>query len=330
MVRDDYVDWMSGKDIFSQKQSKLCSNLWQLIRDNYPTQKNEIFFITAKNKECRFNKQILKDIQCLGIKISACVLLCTEDKEADYNGIPCIAEEELINNVNENTRLIVGLYINSEVFNGIIDKYPEHISKMVPIFDILLPQYFEQDILQPDENEIFVDVGVYNFSNSIDFHNWALKGYDKIYAFEPDLNCYNSCLSSQEVADIILSGKVELINKGLSYRSGVLEFPAQYISSGVYENDDKIEVGVVSLDEFLNNRSVTFIKMDVEGAEMDVLLGMKNTIIQCRPKLAVCIYHHLRDLYEIMSYILSLVPEYRCYIRHYSTASIETVLFCVI
>ena len=70
--------------------------------------------------------------------------------------------------------------------------------------------------------------------------------------------------------------------------------------------------------------------MDVEGAEMHVLRGMRETICSCKPRLQVCVYHKHEDIFEITSYILGLVPEYKCYLRHYNSNETETVLFCTV
>ncbi len=67
--------------------------------------------------------------------------------------------------------------------------------------------------------------------------------------------------------------------------------------------------------------------MDVEGAELKSLIGAKNTIIKNKPRLAICVYHKPEDICEIPEYILSLVPEYKFYLRHYSSINWETVLY---
>jgi len=74
---------------------------------------------------------------------------------------------------------------------------------------------------------------------------------------------------------------------------------------------------------------VTFIKMDVEGAELESLMGAHDTILRDRPKLAVCIYHKYEDMVRIPLYIKSLAPDYRLYVRHYSNNASETVLYAV-
>ena len=74
---------------------------------------------------------------------------------------------------------------------------------------------------------------------------------------------------------------------------------------------------------------ITFIKMDVEGAELKSLMGACNTIRRDRPKLAISIYHKDKDMVRIPLYIRSLIPDYRLYVRHYSNNANETVLYAV-
>lgn len=75
---------------------------------------------------------------------------------------------------------------------------------------------------------------------------------------------------------------------------------------------------------------VTFIKMDVEGSELESLKGAKNTILRDKPKLAICIYHKPEDMVTIPLYIKELVPEYKLYVRHHSNSWAETVLYAVL
>lgn len=74
---------------------------------------------------------------------------------------------------------------------------------------------------------------------------------------------------------------------------------------------------------------MTFIKMDIEGAELEALHGCRDTIIKYRPKLAICVYHKPEDIIEIPSYIHEIVPEYKLYLRHHSKDLSETVLYAL-
>ena len=91
-----------------------------------------------------------------------------------------------------------------------------------------------------------------------------------------------------------------------------------------------ITIQVDSIDDIVKNNRVDFIKMDIEGAELNALKGAAKTIVRDHPILAVCVYHKREDLLEIPNYIHSLYEGYKFYIRAYGGPySIEIVLFCV-
>ena len=81
------------------------------------------------------------------------------------------------------------------------------------------------------------------------------------------------------------------------------------------------------------NEPVTFIKMDIEGFELDALMGSKHHIIMEKPKLAICVYHKPDDLWQIPEYILQLNPSYKLYLRQYKAGdgnnAWESVLYAV-
>ena len=86
---------------------------------------------------------------------------------------------------------------------------------------------------------------------------------------------------------------------------------------------------MAAIDEILQGEEATYIKMDVEGAELRALYGAEKTIRTYRPKLAVCMYHKPEDLVTIPQYIYSIRDDYRFYIRNHSPYGIEMVLYAV-
>ena len=70
--------------------------------------------------------------------------------------------------------------------------------------------------------------------------------------------------------------------------------------------------------------------MDVEGAELESLKGAKEVIKRDIPKLAICIYHKPEDVITLPLYIKELVPQYKFYLRSYSNADNEMVLYAVL
>lgn len=87
-----------------------------------------------------------------------------------------------------------------------------------------------------------------------------------------------------------------------------------------------------SIDDLVEEQNMTkidFIKLDVEGAEMEGLKGAKKTIDKFKPKLAVCLYHKPEDFTTIPQYINELHPYYDFYINHHTAFVWETVLYAV-
>lgn len=90
-------------------------------------------------------------------------------------------------------------------------------------------------------------------------------------------------------------------------------------------------IKTLTLDAVLNQREdkVTYIKMDIEGAEGAAIDGAKKIIMEDHPKLGVCIYHKEEDLWELPYKIMKEFPDYKVYIRHHSNTTIETVCYAI-
>ena len=74
-------------------------------------------------------------------------------------------------------------------------------------------------------------------------------------------------------------------------------------------------VQAVDIDTLLEDERVTYIKMDVEGAEMEALKGGKEQIKRNKPKLFIAAYHHDADIFLLPLFMWQLVPEYKVYLR---------------
>lgn len=86
----------------------------------------------------------------------------------------------------------------------------------------------------------------------------------------------------------------------------------------------------MKLDDVLQGKKCTFLKMDIEGSELNALKGAAETIKKWKPRLAICIYHKPEDIIEIPLYVKKLVPEYKLKMRQYSTYFYDTVMYAYI
>ncbi|MBO5341766.1 MAG: FkbM family methyltransferase [Lachnospiraceae bacterium] len=327
MICDDNMKWLMTKKTYAEIRYGL-PGLWEALKENQPKQKNKLFLMAFDEAWNEFEwvlDRFLEAMSEMNIIFSGCVMPYAKELPKVYKGIPCVSEEVFINSIDETTKVVVGIPGWCVEVRDVVERYASIAGILYPIADTAHPQYIETDFWTPQENEIFVDVGVYDLQNSIDFVQWAKNGFEKIYAFEPDPKGYE--VATKKIKELpIFNNKIELINKGLSAKNGTLKFPAEYKGSGMHDGEF-IDVEVVSLDSYLQGKPVTFVKMDVEGAEMDVLLGMQQTIALHKPKMAVCIYHNHQDIFEVATFLLSIVPQYHFYLRHYNSNETECVLF---
>jgi hypothetical protein len=94
-------------------------------------------------------------------------------------------------------------------------------------------------------------------------------------------------------------------------------------------DDNELNLGLpIKLDGVPWEKPPTYIKMDIEGAELSVLKEAVPIISKYLPKLAVCLYHSTSDLVMIPLHIIKNHPEYKIYIRHHRSGSLwETVCY---
>ncbi|OON92906.1 MAG: hypothetical protein ATN32_09255 [Candidatus Epulonipiscium fishelsonii] len=191
-------------------------------------------------------------------------------------------------------------------------------------FDYFTPHQYFDDIVNLSPNEVFVDLGGLDGETSIEFAKRTNYTYKQIYIFEPDPINYEKTINN--INNLNLKN-VEVFNLGGWSEKDTLSFASNGTGQSKIDNKGTYKINVDSLDNVLGDTPVTFIKMDIEGAELEALIGAAEIIKKYKPQLAISIYHKPTDIFEIPLYIKSLVPEYKLYIRHYSWyTECETIL----
>ena len=191
--------------------------------------------------------------------------------------------------------------------------------------EMLAQQYFDPDIMTCSEGEAFVDGGAFDGQTSLAFRKWAKGKYANIWAFEPEgemaVKCRELLKNFQNVS---------IINKGLWKEAGCVSFQSDGVLSTVSEHSDKgNKIPVAALDEVLKDKRVTFIKLDVEGSELEALQGAERIIREQKPKLAISVYHKPQDIWELPELIMSYGSDYKFYLRHYTLCEYDSVLYAV-
>lgn len=249
-------------------------------------------------------------------------------RKNEYNGIPVYTYEEALTQYDQLDIVIESAYEGKTARDQIASfgTRGECIS-LEDITEVLDRQQYFDFFEYAGEKETFVDGGVYDLGSVKGFLQWCNGNYERIYAFEPEKSNYELCKEKAEQWE-----HVSLFNCGLFDRQGNIGFTSGLGGASRIENQQQdfysdYDVAVTDLDSVVQGEKVTFIKMDIEGAEEKALLGARHIITEQKPKLAICVYHKPEDIIELPALVLGMRPDYKIAFRHYSLRDTETVMY---
>lgn len=180
------------------------------------------------------------------------------------------------------------------------------------------PQYFLKGFL-PNAGDIAIDGGAYDGATALAF---AKRGA-KVFAFEMDATNYKNC-----AARIGNNPAVTLENLGLSDKAGKESY-SNFNQGSHRDLNGNLTANFIDLDTYVAQKNlprVDYIKLDIEGSELDMLHGAAKTITRCKPKMAVSAYHKPEDLWTLATYIKSLRADYEFEFRHYQIDCTDYIL----
>ena len=162
----------------------------------------------------------------------------------------------------------------------------------------------------PERDAVVIDVGVFDGGTAAIF---AEMGY-KVYGFEMDRKNYETSLKVAKEKNFVVE----------PFGLGSCKQKIKYASSGnsgsklTGQGNDIAEI--ITLDSYVNEKKlsrVDFLKMDVEGAELEVLRGAVTTIARFKPILAISVYHKVDDFWTLMNFVKSIRPDYEFVMRQF-------------
>jgi FkbM family methyltransferase len=187
------------------------------------------------------------------------------------------------------------------------------------------PQYFPLDLpgFAPRADDVVVDAGAYTGDTLAEMLSLLPdQRVERYVAFEPDSR------NAARIRDLAAErgwGFVDVVERGAWRTSGELRFDAKGDSRSLVSDAGLQTIAVDTIDS--RQLAPTFIKMDIEGAEVPALEGASETIRRHAPRLAVAVYHSLDDLLRVPRLLRELRPDYQIDLRAHSDYSEELVLY---
>jgi len=170
-----------------------------------------------------------------------------------------------------------------------------------------------KSILKLTDNETYLDLGAYTGDTVKEFLSFV-SSYNKILAVEPDKKTFVKLRkNTNELENIVL------FNNVISDKCGEFPFAMNGSRGSNSGKDYNTTAEFITVDEIAKNEKITYIKADVEGAELQFINGAERTIKELKPKMQIACYHRSEDLISIPNAVLSIRNDYKVYMRHFSS-----------
>jgi FkbM family methyltransferase len=188
--------------------------------------------------------------------------------------------------------------------------------------------YFPEDLVDPRPSEVFIDCGAYDGDSIRSLLESVAVTEGQVVAFEPDPNTFRQLQAYVGTLSPHLRERILLHQAALGERRGSVQFDSAGTEASAVGVGTTV-VDCLALDDVLADCSPTYIKMDIEGSEVDALAGAGEVIRRSLPVLAICVYHHYEHPWRIPTAIAQLSDQYRFYLRPHRLQGWDLVCYAV-
>ena len=188
--------------------------------------------------------------------------------------------------------------------------------------------YFLDSLYRLNDREVFLDCGAY-IGDTAEQVIRRDPNFAKIVAVEADPANFERLTRWVGTLEAQIASRIEALNIAVGARRCKLHFQASGDEGARLATNGNVVVECVPIDDLTREDKPTFIKMDIEGAELDALEGASRSIQAYRPILSICVYHKQNDLWRIPLFIRSLVDDYSLFLRAHDVDGWQLVCYAV-
>jgi FkbM family methyltransferase len=189
--------------------------------------------------------------------------------------------------------------------------------------------YWDRTIVAASNDELFVDCGAFDGDTVTAFLRIHQDRFAGIVAYEPDAATLRKLQATVAALPPAVRERIVVRHAAVAGQDGIVRFDADGAMHSAIADGGAVEVAAVRLDADLANCRPTFVKMDIEGAELAALQGAARVVREARPVLAICVDHRPDDLWAIPRLIAELAPDYVHAFRSHGTEGFDTVWYAV-
>lgn len=247
--------------------------------------------------------------------------------------VPCVpvigtevCDEKFLNKNKEQIEKAYSLLADDfsrEIFCGYIDFVfggnLENLKKITTTEDEAF-----NNILELSEDETYVDIGAYRGDTVDTFLSYTNGKYSNIICAEPDGKTYKKLVEHCESLDNFKALNVAVTN--IDGKIGFSDAHGRQSAIGGEKITDS-----VTLNTLCKGYSPTYIKIDSEGCENEILSAGKDIFKNFSPKLNIAAYHKFSDIFSLPILINSISPRYKIHLRHHPyIPAWDTLFYCTV
>ncbi|MDA1038704.1 MAG: FkbM family methyltransferase [Planctomycetota bacterium] len=174
--------------------------------------------------------------------------------------------------------------------------------------------YFPDDLVVPSMLRRFVDCGAFDGDTLKKLLQHAGNFLEHYWGFEPDPKNFQR-LCDRVAAGLKTAACADVFPYAVGSRAEKLRFEATGGVDARLTASGNVEVECRRLDDLLVTSRPSFVKMDIEGAEIEALAGAHRVLTFHQPACAVCVYHRQDHLWNVPLRLHADLPRHGIHLR---------------
>ncbi len=180
-----------------------------------------------------------------------------------------------------------------------------------------------KNILKLSESEAYIDIGAYKGDTVDTFLKYSGGKYENIICAEPDSKTFKKLIAHCETLP-----RFKAYNTAVSHIDGVVGFSDLHGRQSAIGGEK--ETLSVTLPTLCKGVIPSYIKIDSEGCENEILQAGKNILAEYKPKLNIATYHKCADIFTLPILINNANPNYKIHLRHHPyIPAWDTLYYCI-
>lgn len=179
-----------------------------------------------------------------------------------------------------------------------------------------------ENIIKLGKEECYVDIGAYRGDTVGRFLSLTGGEYSHIIAAEPDIKTYKKLTE--------VCGGLEnftVVNAAVTDTDGEVGFSSAAGRQSAVGGENTVKS--ITLPSLCGGFMPTYIKIDSEGCEREILQGGAELIAKHLPCMEIAAYHRTGDIYELPLLLNKIAPQYKIHLRHHPyIPAWDTLIYC--